>query len=107
MYVDLSETQERELVPGYHVRFVHSQTMTLAFWRVEAGAALPAHSHPHEQVAQVLEGRFELVVDGEPFQLGPGEVVVIPGGVPHTGRALTDCRLLDVFHPVREDYLPR
>ncbi len=103
--MDLSDIPERELVPGYRVRFVHSQSMTLAFWSVDAGAALPAHSHPHEQVAQVLEGRFELEVDGELLCLGPGQVVVIPGGVPHAGRALTDCRLLDVFHPVREDYL--
>ncbi|NOQ40057.1 MAG: cupin domain-containing protein, partial [Anaerolineales bacterium] len=47
---------------------------------------------------------FELTVDGEPLVLEPGMVAVIPGGVPHSGVALTPCRLLDAFHPVREDY---
>jgi len=102
--VDLDRVPERELVPGYRVRFVHTDHLTLAYWSVQAGATLPAHDHPHEQVAHVLEGRFELVVDGVPRVLRPGLVEVIPPHTSHSGRALTDCRLLDVFWPVREDY---
>ena len=71
---------------------------------VEAGAALPRHSHPHEQVVNMLEGEFELVVDGTPHRLKAGDVLAIPGDAPHSGRALTRCRILDVFHPIREDY---
>jgi quercetin dioxygenase-like cupin family protein len=52
----------------------------------------------------VQEGEFELTVAGQPIVLRPGEVLVIPSGVRHAGRAITDCRLLDVFNPVREDY---
>jgi hypothetical protein len=63
--IDLDQIEEREIVPGFHARFVHSENMTLAFWRVEAGATLPDHQHIHEQVANVLEGEFELSVDGE------------------------------------------
>jgi len=100
----LDQIPSRELLPGYKVKFIHSEHMTLAYWVVEAGAALPEHSHPHEQVANVLEGEFELTVAGETRALVPGQVVVIPGDVPHSGRALTDCQLLDIFHPVREDY---
>jgi quercetin dioxygenase-like cupin family protein len=100
----LEEIEEKEPVPGFHVRFVHSGSMTLAYWKVDAGAALPEHSHPHEQVYTLLEGRFELTVGGETRATEPGEVAVIPPGVPHGGRALTDCRIIDVFHPVREDY---
>lgn len=104
IFQNLDEIQEREIVPGYRARFIHAEGMTLAYWEVEAGAALPEHSHPHEQIANVLEGEFELTVAGESRVLVPGQVAVIPGDVPHSGRAITDCRLLDAFQPAREDY---
>ena len=103
-FLALKDIEEKEIVPGYRGKFVHSENMTLGFWEVDQGAALPEHSHPHEQIANVLEGRFELTVNGEPRVLEPGMVAVIPGGVPHSGKALTSCRLMDAFHPAREDY---
>jgi len=103
-YIDLLDLEEKELVPGFHAKFVHSENMTLAYWRIEAGSSLPDHSHPCEQVANVIEGEFELVVEGEAKRRTPGQVAVIPGNVPHHGTAITDCRLIDVFYPVREDY---
>jgi quercetin dioxygenase-like cupin family protein len=103
-FLDISDVPEKEIVPGYRARFVHSESMSLAYWEVDHGAGLPEHSHPHEQVANVLEGKFELTVGGETRVLEPGQVAVIPSGVPHGGKALTSCRLLDVFHPTRDDY---
>lgn len=103
-FIDLQDIPENEPVPGYHVRFVHSDTMTMAYWTIEAGAEIPEHAHPHEQVATVTEGEFELVVDDEARRMGAGDVAVIPSDVPHSGRAITDCRMIDAFHPVREDY---
>ena len=103
-FLNLKDVEEKEIVPGYRARFVHGENLTLAYWDVDPGAELPVHSHPHEQIANVLEGRFELTVDGETRVLEPGQVAVIPSGVPHGGKALTPCRLLDVFHPPPEDY---
>jgi len=94
----------REVVPGHHARFVHAQNMTVAHWRIEAGSSIHEHDHPHEQVVNVLAGTYELTVAGKPLTLGPGMVVVIPGGVRHSGRSITDAILLDVFYPCREDY---
>ncbi len=99
-----NDTEERELVPGFRARFVHTDQMTFALWTIEAGASLPGHAHPHEQVANILEGRFELTVGGETWTLEPGMIGVVPPNVPHSGKASTDCRILDVFYPVREDY---
>ncbi len=104
-FVKLNDLPEKEIVPGYRVRFVHSDSMTLAYWSIDAGAPLPEHSHPHEQVATLTDGEYELTVDGETRTLRPGDVTVIPPDVPHSGRALTACRMIDAFHPVREDYL--
>jgi quercetin dioxygenase-like cupin family protein len=101
---DIASLDPRELVPGHHGRFVHSEHTTHVYWTIEAGAVLPEHSHPHEQIVNVLEGTYELKVGGEPYRLDAGDVLVIPGGVPHSGRAHTGCRILDVFSPVREEY---
>jgi quercetin dioxygenase-like cupin family protein len=100
----LSELESREVVAGFHGKFVHSENMTFVYWQIDAGSTLPEHAHPHEQVANILEGTFELRVNGETVTLEPGNVAVIPSNAKHTGRAVSDCRILDVFYPVREDY---
>jgi quercetin dioxygenase-like cupin family protein len=103
-FIQLSEVAEREIFPGFYVRFVHSATMTFAHWIIKAGALLPQHSHPHEQVATMLEGEFDLTIDGKTERLRPGSVGIIPSHAVHSGRAVTDCRIVDAFYPIREDY---
>ena len=61
------------------------------------GAELPEHSHPHEQVMQVIEGEFELTVDGVARRFEAGDLCAIPSDATHSGIALTDCRILDTF----------
>lgn len=100
----LENTETREMMPGFQGKFVHTDRVSLAFWEIKAGAELPEHAHPHEQIAVVMEGRFEITVVGETQVIEPGLVVVIPGNALHSGRALTDCRILDVFQPPRDDY---
>lgn len=102
--IQLSDISGQELLDGAVARFVHADTMTIAYWSFEPGAPLPEHSHPHEQVTNVLNGVFELTVEGETTRLGPDSVAVIPCGAVHSGEAVTRCRIIDVFHPVREDY---
>jgi quercetin dioxygenase-like cupin family protein len=69
---DLSHQTAREVVPGYRARFVHSDRVTLAYWDIEAGAALPEHAHPHEQLTNVISGKFQLTIAGETHLLEPG-----------------------------------
>ncbi len=74
----------------------------------EPGAVVPLHSHPHEQLGIVLQGMQALVVDGVARELGPLEGYVLPGGVEHSAYCGPEGALvLDVFSPVREDYLER
>jgi len=103
-FLHLDDIPQRTIVPGCHVRFVHSDNMTFAYWNLDEGAVLPEHSHPHEQVCTVLEGDLELQVGEETRLLRRGEVAVIPGGAVHTAHAITVCFVLDAFYPVREDY---
>ena len=104
MYVEIEKIESKEIFKGFKGKFIHTEKMTMAFWEVEAGASVPMHQHVHEQTSQVLEGEFELTVDGERKVYGPGFVVIIPSNTPHGGVAITDCKLLDMFSPVREDY---
>lgn len=96
---------ERVQFPGFHGRFVHTGRMTFVLWRIEAGAVLPLHHHPHEQVVHVFSGELELTVAGERMVLAAGTVLAIPPDAPHEGVALSECRVLDAFAPVRENYL--
>lgn len=98
------EIGERTIIKGFYGRFIHSERMTFALWRFDAGAVLPRHQHPHEQVAHLLEGEMELTVEKETFRCLPGSVLVIPPNAWHEGRFLAETRVLDVFAPVREDY---
>jgi len=103
-FITIADRAAREIVPGFTARFVHSENMTFSYWQVKEGAVLPEHSHPHEQVANLIAGKFEMTVAGETRTIEPGMVAVIPSEAKHSGRALTDCYILDVFYPIREDY---
>ncbi len=103
-FVEKSELIEKELIAGFHGKAINTGSMTLMYWTVDEGAAIPMHQHIHEQVAHVLSGSFELTVGGETRVLQEGTIAVIPSNVPHGGRAITHCQLLDVFAPEREEY---
>ena len=100
----ISDIESKEIVKGYYGRFVHMKSFTFAYWEVEAGSEIPVHSHVHEQMMQVVEGKFEFTVDGSTKIYTPGMIVTIPSFVEHGGKAITDCKLTDIFCPVREDY---
>jgi quercetin dioxygenase-like cupin family protein len=103
-FTTLEQIKSKEIFPGFAGRFEHTENMTLAFWDVKAGSSVPVHSHIHEQVVTVREGKLELTVDGESRIMDAGCFAVIPSNVKHSAYAVTDCKLLDVFYPVREDY---
>ena len=103
-FVRLETLEEKEPMPGFTGRFIHSANMTVAHWTVDAGAPLPEHSHPHEQVVNVIEGEFELTINGDTTRLGLRSVAIVPSNAVHSGKALTKCRIINVFSPVREDY---
>lgn len=102
--IKISEIPKKEVIKGFEAQFVHTEQTTLGFWEIKEGAVLPMHSHFHEQITQVLEGQFELTIGEETKICEIGELAVISPNVIHGGRALTDCKIFDIFSPVREDY---
>ena len=66
----------------------------------------PPHSHPHEQVSYVAEGEIFFFLEDECERLGPGDIFLVPPDKPHSIQLLTKhVRLVDCFHPIREDFL--
>ncbi|WAJ28964.1 cupin domain-containing protein [Antarcticirhabdus aurantiaca] len=74
--------------------------------RFEAGAVGPLHSHPHIQCSLVESGAFEIEIAGEPRRLTAGDSFLVPPDAIHGARALEAGVLLDVFTPMREDFVP-
>jgi quercetin dioxygenase-like cupin family protein len=102
---NLKDLAAKKPFPGFELKFIHGDNITSAHWQIDEGSLLPEHSHPHEQFSFVLEGKLELIIDGVVNIMEPGKVAVISGNVLHSGKALTDCKVLDVFSPVREDFV--
>ena len=104
MMMSIANIEQKEIIKGFKGRFVHTERFTIGFWEVKAGAEIPLHSHMHEQTTQVTEGEFEMTVNGITKIYKPGTILVIPPHAVHDGKALTNCKITDVFCPVREDY---
>jgi quercetin dioxygenase-like cupin family protein len=94
----------RELVTGFTGHYVHGKDLTLGYIEIKAGNELPQHSHIHEQITYILEGQLDMVIGGEPVSLTAGSYYIIPSGISHGAFAPVDCKLIDVFNPVRNDY---
>ena len=102
--INFDEIETQQVLPGCRAKFVHSENMTFAFWTIEQGSDFPKHSHPHEQVVNMLEGEYELNLEDQSYKLVAGDTFVIPSNKEHSGRSITECKILDVFYPIREDY---
>jgi quercetin dioxygenase-like cupin family protein len=72
---------------------------------LKRGALVPMHAHDSEQMTYVLQGSLRFLVGGEEIIVREGEVLHIPSGVPHQAEALDDTFELDVFSPIRGDWL--
>lgn len=69
-----------------------------------AGAELPGHSHPHEQIGYLITGDMVLTISDQDYRLTAGDSWAIPGGSEHSVKVLEQIEAIEVFVPVREDY---
>ena len=103
------QTDEGYMTPGEGVRFktlVHGDKTHMWEFRLEKGSPLPKHSHPNEQTGYLVSGRIDLYIEGDKLEARPGDSWCIPGDLEHSAEALEDTVVIEVFSPVREDYLP-
>lgn len=104
-FIDLENEEWTHIMPGVRAKTPHGEKIMLSYVKFDNGSSVPEHSHPHEQACRVLEGELEFVLGGEKKLCKPGDMLIIPGGVPHSAAAPNGPVLcLDIFSPPREDY---
>ncbi|MGZ4199722.1 MAG: cupin domain-containing protein [Thermoleophilia bacterium] len=108
MFATHSDDGFRELAPGILMKTVcfGSRTLLTEF-RLAGGHTLPTHAHPHEQTGYLVEGHLVLTIGGQRHDVGPGDGWCIPADTAHGATILTDSVAIEVFSPVRRDYLPQ
>ena len=103
-FVDISSLRVLERLPGWQGRYFHSPSMTFAHYDFVRGASIHEHFHPQEEVYEVIEGELEVTIDGVAQIARPGLVAIVPSGVRHSIKALTDGRAIIVDYPLRRDF---
>jgi quercetin dioxygenase-like cupin family protein len=107
MFRKKDTADSRQLIEGVELStLVHGEKTLMGQFKAAKGSVIPAHSHPHEQTGFMISGKLRWNVDGETMETVAGDSWCLPGGVEHSVEALEDSILIEVFSPVREDYLP-
>ena len=104
-FASLATLPEERISDKISRRIAAGDRGMIVWWSMRAGAHAGAHKHPHEQIVWMLKGRMDFRLGGERRSCGPGDVVVIPGGVEHEAFFPEDTEVIDVFTPPREDFL--
>ena len=107
MFCKNSTAGYRELLEGVQLQtLVHGEKTLMGRFKLTKGAKIPTHKHPHEQTGMMISGKMLLVVEGEKIEVEAGDSWCIPGDSEHSVVTLEDCVVVEVFSPVRTDYLP-
>jgi len=86
-------------------KVISGEKITMAQIFLAKDAVVPLHHHENEQFSSVLAGALRFEMEGKEMVLRAGEVLLIPSNVPHCVVALEDSMALDVFSPIRSDWL--
>src|SRR5512143_249035 len=102
---DWSHIPEEQMNPLIRRKVIHSERITMARLSLAKGAHVPEHHHENEQISNVESGRLRFVIGGEEVVARTGQSLVIPPNVPHSVLAEEDSVAVDIFSPVREDWI--
>jgi quercetin dioxygenase-like cupin family protein len=108
MFEKRSDSDYRPALDGIERKtLVHGDRTLMTEFLLCKGAVLPRHAHPHEQTGYLVRGRIRVSIGTDEYEASVGDSWCIPGGVEHGADILEDSVAIEVFSPVREDYLPR
>ena len=85
---------------------VYGEKTLMTKFLLRKGSTLPRHTHPHEQTGYLVKGKIYLFIGQEEYDAQAGDSWCIPAGVEHGAKIIEDSIAIEVFSPVREDYLP-
>ena len=98
-YITVTDGVERKTL-------VFGKNTLLTEFRLKRGKMLPVHKHPHEQTGYLVSGHLVLIIEGQKHDMTPGDSWSIPGGVEHGAEIVVNSVAVEVFSPLRKDYLP-
>jgi quercetin dioxygenase-like cupin family protein len=100
----IKDLKPKELTTGIVGYYVHGEQSSFGLVELKEGSTVPGHQHTQEQITYILEGKLDMIIGSQPCLLEAGMYYVIPSNVMHSAVAITDCKVIDAFSPVREDY---
>ncbi len=101
-FIDTNKLPTIERLPGWRGRYFDSANMTFGHYEFDPGASIHEHSHPQEEVWEILEGELEITIDGVTERAGPGFVGIVPSNMLHAVKAVSSVKAIVIDHPLRE-----
>ena len=94
------------VLPGIQIKtLAYGEKTLFAEFHLTKDSLLPRHSHPQEQTGYLVSGHMRLTIGDETHEVEPGDCWCVPSGVLHQAQVLEDSIAVEVFAPLREDYL--
>lgn len=107
MFYKANQDGYKKVLPGIKLKtLVFGEKTLFSEFRMDAGAILPKHAHAHEQTGYLTKGKIRLTIGKQIFEVEEGDSWCIAGNMEHSAEILKDSIAIEVFSPVREDYLP-
>lgn len=104
-YIDFKTRKKVKIFDGITASLYHSDQLTFGHITLEERSNLPEHKHIHEQWTHVLTGELLFTINGEQKLLTAGMAALIPSNALHSATAITECKVIDCFLPIREDFV--
>ena len=96
----------KEILDGIWIQnLAYGDKTHMVRFLLEKGKHLPLHKHSEEQTGYLIRGEMDLIIDGIKYRVKKGDSWSIKGGIPHEAYVIETCEALEIFSPVREDYL--
>jgi quercetin dioxygenase-like cupin family protein len=96
-----------QINPSILRQFITGDRVTIARFELKRGGLVPRHEHENEQISVVISGALKFKIEDREILVRSGEVMQIPGAVPHEVEVLEDTLVLDVFSPIRQDWIDK
>jgi len=107
MFYKKNDTNYNQPAEGINFKtLAYGEKTQLCEFKVQKGSALPPHEHEHEQTGYLVSGKIVLIIKDQRYEAKPGDAWSIPGNVPHGAEVVEDSIVVEVFSPLREEYLP-
>lgn len=106
MFKKADESGYKEVMEGVNLKtLVHGERTLLGEFRLTGGSVVPVHQHHHEQTGYLLSGRMRFLIGENSYEAEKGDSWCIPGNVEHGVEVLENSVVIEIFSPVREDYV--